>query len=230
MSSSSSSSNTPPPQPSAAAATPQSPSPQQPANADPFEAKRKFVHNVALGGTPLALAALFLPPRRLDLRASLLGGFALWGTNQLAYEYSGRSFAQRLQARVDSISGGELPEKARITQARLLEEKRRRRELQQQGGEIEGGKGEGEKERSLVKKIWMGDQPDDWRERRERREKEALSEGGGGYWGLITEQVREVFTRGGGGGGKDGEGKKDDGGEGSRSESGGKGSSPSSSS
>ncbi|KAI0592849.1 hypothetical protein F4775DRAFT_580598 [Biscogniauxia sp. FL1348] len=238
--SSSSSSTTRPPPPSSSSAAPQSPSTQQPTdtntsiNADALEAKRKFVHNVALGGTPLALAALFLPPRRLDLRASFLGGFALWGTNQLAYEYSGRSFAQRLQARLDSISGGELPEKARVTQARLLEEKRRRKRLSElqselqrrQGGKEKEKEEEEEEERGLLQKIWMGDQPDDWRERRERREKEALSEGGSGYWGLITEQVWEVFTRG--GRAKDEEGKKDGGGEGSASGNGGKGSSSSS--
>ncbi|KAI5924364.1 hypothetical protein F4810DRAFT_140009 [Camillea tinctor] len=186
---------------------------------DVLEAKAKFLHAVAIGGTPLALIALFLPPRRLDLRAGILGGFAVWGTNQLAYEYSGRSFAQRFGGRMEALAGtGELSERAKMAQRRIREEKRRREVEEGKQGEGEGveevkGDGDGDgvkkdKERGLVKRIWMGDQPDDWRERRDRREKEALSEGGDGYWGLITEQVMEVFTKGGKGGEKE---KKDDG-------------------
>ncbi|KAI1501098.1 hypothetical protein F5X99DRAFT_212692 [Biscogniauxia marginata] len=190
-----------------------------------------FIHNVALGVTPVALGALFLPPRRLDLRAAILGSVALWGTNQLASDYSGRSFAQRVSARAAALSAGTgigmggaaLPEAARATQARIREE-RRARELQQQqrrqeeerqqlgrrgGGEEgkeagkEGGKGkegDSDKNGNLLRRIWMGDQSDDWKKERDRREKEALSEGGGGYWGLITEQIWEVWNQGSGSG------------------------------
>lgn len=46
--------------------------------------------------------------------------------------------------------------------------------------------------RGVIKKIWMGDEPDDWIENRARKEKEAL-EDGKGYGGLIGDYVREAF-------------------------------------
>ncbi|KAI1466327.1 uncharacterized protein F4812DRAFT_433718 [Daldinia caldariorum] len=191
-----------PPQPTASA--PPQPQPQSPPGANPF------VHNVALGVTPIALLALFLPPRRLDLRAAILGGVALWGTNQLVADYSGTSSMQRMARRIGSLSGAELPEKAKETQARLraerarraaataaaaqegllMEDQRRRRMAEE---EEERNR---RKERGLLEKVWMGDSDEDWKAKRDQREKEALSEGGGGYWGLIVDQVSEVWSQG----------------------------------
>jgi hypothetical protein len=59
----------------------------------------------------------------------MLGGVALWGTNQLTHDYSGRSFAQRFSSRMALLSGTELPEKAKATQTRLREDKERRAKL-----------------------------------------------------------------------------------------------------
>ncbi|XDG02241.1 hypothetical protein ABKA04_001856 [Annulohypoxylon sp. FPYF3050] len=210
--SSSSSTPQPPPQP---AATPPGPPVDQYNNTNPF------IHNVALGVTPIALLALFLPPRRLDFRFLILGGVTVWGTNQLVHDYTGTSTLSRFGRRIVAMSGTELPEKAKETQLRIRLERaeRARKALEGQGGAQVGrdvGVSEGQKkvleelerkkieeeERSLLKRVWMGDSPDDWKEKRDQREKEALSEGGGGYWGLIVDQISEVWS-----GGK----KKDDG-------------------
>ncbi|KAI1138772.1 hypothetical protein F5Y05DRAFT_350418 [Hypoxylon sp. FL0543] len=169
-----------------------------------------FIHNVALGVTPIALLALFLPPRRLDVRAVILGGVTLWGTNQLVYDYSGKSSVQRFNQRMQALAGTELPEKAKETQARLRAEKAERaRRLQEASAaglpeeqrrlveEQRKKRAEGhdeEEERGLLGKVWMGDSGDDWKEKRNQREKEALREGGGGYWGLIVDQVSEVLS------------------------------------
>ncbi|TGJ83433.1 hypothetical protein E0Z10_g5323 [Xylaria hypoxylon] len=192
--------------------------------------KNPLIHIVALGVTPLALIALCLPPRRFDLRATTLGGVALWGTNQLVQDYTERSFAQRFSARIASFTGTELPEKAKATQARIREEKERRQKLRALRDEmIRSGaapaKGKGmedwsvdqkralleayerqrrekdgvevvkkeEGEKGIIKKIWMGNAAPDWKEKREQKEKEALQEGGGGYLGLITDQISEVW-------------------------------------
>ncbi|KAH8162124.1 hypothetical protein CIB48_g6127 [Xylaria polymorpha] len=96
---------------------------------DQYNNKNPMIHTVALGVTPLALLALFLPPRRLDLRAMMLGGVATWGTNQLAHDYTEKSFVQRFSSRMASLMGTELPEKAKATQTRLREEKERREKL-----------------------------------------------------------------------------------------------------
>ncbi|KAI2781542.1 hypothetical protein F4815DRAFT_498629 [Daldinia loculata] len=186
-----------PPQPTSTS-TP-TPTPQPPTN--------PFVHNVALGVTPIALFALFLPPRRLDLRAIILGGVALWGTNQLVADYSGTSSLRRMTQRLEKMSGAELPEKAKEMQARLRAERARRaqeglteeqkRMLEEHRRKGEGGKEkEKEKGRGLLERVWMGDSGEDWKAKRDQREKEALSEGGGGYWSLIADQVSEVWNQG----------------------------------
>ncbi|KAI1354974.1 hypothetical protein F5Y01DRAFT_221577 [Xylaria sp. FL0043] len=197
---------------------------------DQYNNKNPLIHTVALGVTPLALLALCLPPRRLDLRATMLGGVALWGTNQLAHDYSGKSFTQRFSSRMASLSGDELSEKAKETQARLREDKERRErrdklrvlrdEMIRSGAApaaaeswtkeqkralleaYERQRGEGEAQegpggvKGILQRIWMGDAAPDWKEEREKREKEALQEGGGGYLGLITEQIAEVWSAG----------------------------------
>ncbi|KAI1659035.1 hypothetical protein F4813DRAFT_37101 [Daldinia decipiens] len=179
-----------PPQP-----TP-TPTPQPPIN--------PFVHNVALGVTPIALFALFLPPRRLDLRAMILGGVALWGTDRLVADYSGTSSLRRMARRLEQMSGAELPDKAKETQARLRAERARRAqdgvaEDQRRSMMLEEHRREKEKEKEkgLLQRVWMGDSGEDWKAKRDQREKEALSEGGGGYWSLIADQVSEVWNQGG---------------------------------
>lgn len=56
--------------------------------------------------------------------------------------------------------------------------------------------GELEKEKEskgIVKRIWYGGEGEDWKEKRDQREKEAL-ENGDGYGGLIMNQIKEVFN------------------------------------
>jgi len=181
----------------------------------------------------------------MDLRTVMLGGVALWGTNQLTRDYSGQSFTERFSARAATMTGVELPsEKAKQISAQLREDKERRArvaalrdELVRSGrfGEIrvgedgverwtdeqkrlfreayervrreeQEGKGQGlgattniggkEEKKNVLEKIWMGDAEPDWKEKRDEREKEALQEGGVGYWGLITEQIAEVWSGG----------------------------------
>lgn len=52
-----------------------------------------------------------------------------------------------------------------------------------------------EKERGLLEKVWMGNEGDDWKAKRDQREKEAL-EDGRGYGGLIMDQIWEVWSWG----------------------------------
>ena len=198
-----------PPAPPATATATTMPTEQQPQSA-PSQYKDPLIHNMALGITPIALGALFLPPRRLDLRQLMLGGVAVWGINRLVSDYSGRSFAQRFEARMKAFSGTELPEKALRTQELLRRERARRLEEEKR---LAGGLGEQgaaaaaaaekekeeqarrtKQERGTLEALWMGDQGDDWKEKRGRREKEALQEGGGGYWGLISDHFAEAWN------------------------------------
>lgn len=107
---------------------------------------------------------------------------------------------------MESVSGRDLPPKAQEMQLRLREEKARRGEAL--AGGIENVRRKGEelaertrveketKERGLLEKAWMGSEGDDWKEKRDRREKEALEEGKG-YWDLITDQIWDVWNWGG---------------------------------
>ncbi|KAI0157705.1 hypothetical protein GGR57DRAFT_460690 [Xylariaceae sp. FL1272] len=219
--------------------TPTSPQPgaptapiSQPPPVDQYNNPNPLIHTIALIVTPLSLIGLFLPPRRLDLRAVTLGGVTLWGTNQLTHDYSGKSFSTRFNTRMNSTFGTELPEKAQATQARLREQKERRAELRfiqeelsRNGGSIdmlsdaqkralhsawvEKQKEQKRENMGVLERVWQGDADENWREQRDRREAEALKEGGGGYLGLITDQISEVLS--GKDSKKEGE-KKDEGG------------------
>ncbi|KAI1098951.1 hypothetical protein F4804DRAFT_345913 [Jackrogersella minutella] len=190
MASPSSSSTQPPPQPAA-----QQKQQQQQPPAAQWHNTNPFIHYVALGTTPLALLGLALPPRRLEMATVVLGGVALWGTHQLVYDYSGRSPFSRFAGALESLSPAELPDKAKETQLRIRAERARRaaaasedlRLIEEQRRKTERG---------VLEKVWMGDSGDDWKQKRDQREKEALAEGGGGYWSLIVDQVSEVFSGG----------------------------------
>lgn len=142
------------------------------------------------------------------------------GGNQLAYEYTGRSFVARCKARMQAIQTmgeGSLPEKAKIMQVRLREERERRERMQnvyanapniekveekkEEGGVLEevrrkqADDGKEKKERGIIEKVWMGGEGDDWKAKRDQREREALEEGRG-YGGLIIDQIWEVWNWG----------------------------------
>lgn len=69
---------------------------------------------------------------------------------------------------------------------------RLRRERALREGE---GNADGEKEKGLVGRLWMGTEDEGWKERRLREEREALEEGRG-YGGLIMDQIWEVWNWG----------------------------------
>ncbi|KAI1332026.1 hypothetical protein F5Y16DRAFT_358347 [Xylariaceae sp. FL0255] len=193
-----------------------------------------FIHYVALFVTPISAIGLLLPPRRLEFRAFVLGGVVVWGTNQLAHDYSGKSFNMRIAEKAAVYTGTELSDKAKETRAKILEDKDRRAKIKFLHDELaKAGEGqtieslspesrallleafekkrkeeEEAKEKSLLNRVWMGDAAPDWKEKRDAKEKEALKEGGGGYLGLITDQLSEVWS--GGKKDKDGENTKKD--------------------
>lgn len=96
------------------------------------------------------------------------------------------------------LSDPSLPPKAQEMQKRLREEKLQRGVIKQperQGVLEELRKEDEKKERGLVRRIWLGGEGDDWKAKRDQREKEAL-ESGEGYGGLIMAQIKEVFSFG----------------------------------
>ncbi|KAN0098181.1 hypothetical protein V8E51_013844 [Hyaloscypha variabilis] len=179
--------------------TPQVPSSQPPPSTtlDP-SSRANLIHNVSLGALVICPIIILLPPRKLDIYTlGLLSGMFAGG-NQLSKEYTGTSILQRFGNRLESISGHELPPKAREMQARLKEEKLRRAEgiesVRRKGEEL-AERNRVEKERGLLEKVWMGGESEDWKAKRDQKEKEALEEGKG-YGGLIMDQIWEVWNWG----------------------------------
>jgi hypothetical protein len=186
----------------------------EPPTKPPF--KNPLIHNVALGVTPIAMCALALPPRRFDIRFLILTGCATWGIFQLRYDYTGRSLGERMSGLTGvfgAFNPGALPAEAQRTQVRIREEKARRQMLKELEGAADADrarvaeqqllqrlareKEEEDKKRGALEAIWMGDADEDWKEKRAKREREALQEGGGGIWGLIVDQIGDVWTQGG---------------------------------
>ena len=198
--------------------TAQPPNPSSISSAMDDESRAKLVHNVSLAALIVCPLVMALPPRKFDIYTGLLMTGTFLGGNQLAYEYTGRSFLARCKARLQAVqnmsTGGALPEKAKIVQARLREERERRERTQalyakpvveedlekksvvlneirrkQEGDDKE------KTERGLIGKLWLGGEGEDWKAKRDEREREALEEGKG-YGDLIMDQIWEVWSWG----------------------------------
>jgi len=182
-------------------------------NAISSQGASKLIHNVSLAVLIVCPIIIALPPRKFDVyTVALLSGTAL-GANQVTREYTGRSILTRVQG----FGEHKLPEKARETQRRLQEE--RALQIASRGGGLEKDRESGEvlqalrsqnhpqlypqsqqtedkkKEKGIIGKLWMGDEPENWKQKRDEREKEALEEGRG-YGGLILDQIWEVWNQG----------------------------------
>lgn len=158
---------------------------------------------------------MLLPPRKLDMYTlGLLGGTFAAG-NQISKEYTGVSMVERISSRANGFTESSLPPKALEVQKRLKEEKawremgetgrrelleaRRMEDVERKAGVLdeilkEKERKEAEK-KGLLEKIWMGSEGEDWKAKRDQREKEAIQEGRG-YGGLIIDQIWDVWNWG----------------------------------
>ncbi|KAH7068223.1 hypothetical protein BKA63DRAFT_521366 [Paraphoma chrysanthemicola] len=153
----------------------------------------RFVRNLAIGGVVLCPLIIALPPRKLDLYTFTLGvGFYL-SADHLCTEHTGRGLVQQFApARPLASVGMDLPtEKAREMQAKIREEREKGRRID---GVLSGeaGQQQGE-EKSIIGRLWMGEETEGWKERRLEEERRALEEGKG-YWDIITEQIWDVWN------------------------------------
>lgn len=97
-----------------------------------------------------------------------------------------------------------LPPKALEVQKRLQEEQVQRaaRKAASEGKVVDMGvleevrrMEEREKEKGLLEKVWMGGESEDWKAKRDERERKALEEGKG-YGDLIMDQIWDVWNWG----------------------------------
>ncbi|KAF2126835.1 hypothetical protein P153DRAFT_262259, partial [Dothidotthia symphoricarpi CBS 119687] len=148
---------------------------------------QRITRNLAIGGAILCPVIMILPPRKLDLYTFSLGiGFYL-SADHLCTSYTGLGLVQKLSP----MRAVDLPtERAREVQRVLREEREKgRRDLERRGIDSEEGKGvEG-----ALKKLWMGDEKEGWKERRLEEERKALEEGKT-YTDMIFEQIWDVWN------------------------------------
>ncbi|KAI9149199.1 hypothetical protein HJFPF1_11248 [Paramyrothecium foliicola] len=151
----------------------------------PLPPRNPVIHNAAIVGAVVTPLAMLLPPRRLDVRFFVLAGAFSLSTNQLAYAYTGESLYGRFGKRAESVLGNGLPEGARRTQ-QLLKEQKEREAAQRAIHEVD-------KNRGLVKDIWMGGESEDWKEKRAEEHRKSFEEGKG-LSDIIMDQISDVFS------------------------------------
>jgi hypothetical protein len=149
----------------------------------------RIVRNLAIGGVIACPIIMLLPPRKLDLYTFSLGvGFYL-SADHLFTVNTGRGLVQQFGPK-NGYSGDAMPtEKAREMQRVIREER-------EKGRRVDGalsGEASGDNQRGVFGRIWMGNEKDDWKERRLEEERKALEEGKG-YMDMIFEQIWEVWN------------------------------------
>lgn len=202
--------------PGAQPSTPPQAQAQPPSPAETqFYGTPPVLHYGAIGASILGPIALILPSGRKNLSSQLqnmvLASGSFWGFNQLAYDYSGKSIVQRSNERwskiFNSFDEGLPTEKARLVKAQLEAQKAQKAQLKQdeaarQEAERIRMEDEESKKRGLLTRVWMGDEGDDWKQRRLEEDKKAL-ENGKGYGDIIMDQIWEVWNQGTGKGKKE---------------------------
>ncbi|KAF2418449.1 hypothetical protein EJ08DRAFT_62378 [Tothia fuscella] len=134
---------------------------------------RTLTRNLSIALLIICPTIAVLPPRRLNLYTFGLIGVWTASANHLIKDRTGHSILQRL----GNVRGDGLPtEKAREFQRKMREQKGLA------------------KEKGVLEKVWMGDEGDDWKEKRLKKEREAL-ESGEGYGSLIMDQISEVLGK-----------------------------------
>jgi hypothetical protein len=139
----------------------------------------RIVRNLAIGGVVACPLIMLLPPRKLDLYTFTLGvGFYL-SADHLFTVNTGRGLVQQFAP----PKVMDLPtERAKEMQRIIREEREKGRQGLQ-----------GQEEKGILGKLWMGDEKEGWKERRLEEEKKALEEGKG-YTDMIFEQIWEVWN------------------------------------
>lgn len=151
-----------------------SPSPTDP-QAD-LERWNKLFYRTSLGVVIIAPMVMLLPPRRVDLGTFGLGIAWFMSAGFCVEHKTGQGLLWHIGSRIPSEGN----------RRRIAEEQARER------GETFRWQGEKPADRGFLKRMWMGNESDEWVEERKRKEQEALDEGKG-YGGLIMDQVREVM-------------------------------------
>ncbi|KAI9758629.1 MAG: hypothetical protein M4579_002940 [Chaenotheca gracillima] len=141
----------------------------------------KIKHRLSLGLIVVCPLIIAMPPRKLDMYTFSLAGAWVMSANQLTRERTGRSileqFSKRSPSRTLQPQEGSMELQERLRREGLL-----RAQPAGQGNE-----------RNAIERA-IGENKEDWKEKRLREEREAIAEGKG-YGSMIMEQVWEVWNQ-----------------------------------
>ncbi|KAK4219633.1 hypothetical protein QBC37DRAFT_265444, partial [Rhypophila decipiens] len=169
-----------------------------------------ILRSAAIGVAVLGPLAILLPGKsrfKFNIQNAILGTGTFWAYNQLAHEYTGKSIVARSNERWGAIlsAGASLPSQAEKNRQLMLAEKERLRRVKEGLPlltSLEEEKQKAEEKKGVLTKVWMGDEKEDWKEKRLEEERKAL-EAGKGYSDLIVEQIWDVWNQTWRGGKKD---------------------------
>ncbi|OAX77328.1 hypothetical protein ACJ72_08377 [Emergomyces africanus] len=165
-----------------------------------FEKFKNFASYTFLFASPVFIA---LPPRKLDFYTFSLGAAFLVSANRITSVHTGRSIVGHIRSRTVGEDRLNMFRDLPTPQAEAMQAQLRvAREAQVREGKIVGEelerlkrREEKEKDMNIMKKLWMGEEREGWKDRRRREEQKALEEGKG-YGDLIKEHIWEVVNWG----------------------------------
>lgn len=180
------------PSPAAAAPAPEV-QPVAAAATGAYHGTPPVLHTLSILIVGAGLLGLSLPPRRADRRALVHSAAVFFGSNQLAFDYTGESIMQRFSRRAQGAAAAVdgMPEPARRAQEAMRAERERRRQHQQPE--------EPQQQQQQQRQRSSNDKRSDWVREWDEKEKKAF-EDGRGLSGLIEDTIKEAFGSGKAGG------------------------------
>ena len=153
-----------------------------------------FKHYASLGMIVLAPTIMLIPPRKFDLYTVALSCGFVTGASYLSRERYGVGLIDLVGKQVERMKQEESVKKKEEGDWKWSSSMptERAKELQRQ---IQQSKGTEEEKQTLLKRIWMGGEDADWKEKRAKEHAEAL-ERGETIGDLVRAQISEVWNWG----------------------------------
>ena len=154
------------------------------------------VHNVAIATLIVCPVLALLPPRKLDTYTIGLVGMTAFSVNYLHRETYGQTIWQRFVSKGSIETDNSKPndglptERAREFQRQLREQQAAK--LRQEGKVVDQTE---KAKQGILEQLWMGDETEGWKQKREKEVEAALADGKG-YGDIIMDQIWEVWNWG----------------------------------
>ncbi|KAI5291920.1 hypothetical protein KEM52_000034 [Ascosphaera acerosa] len=160
--------------------------------AEEFARMKRYISMGFLVASPVLIA---MPPRKLDAYTVLLCGAFAISANHLITERTGMGVGEHLVRKMTPTVAKPLPsERAEQISAQLKAAREAQlRDPNTSVEELERLRRRTQQSKGVLERIWMGNETDDWKQRRLEEEARALEQGKG-YWDLICDYVRDAWS------------------------------------